>query len=64
MNRLEILAAIIEAFEDFLDDKGIVIDNPEKEDDDFASNIYGTDFGILSDNIETILTNYGMMKGE
>lgn len=64
MNRLDILVDIIEAFEDFLDDKGIVIDNPEKEEDEFASNIYGTDFGNLSDRIETILTGYGLMKGE
>ena len=64
MNRLELLASIIEAFEDFLDEKGIVIENPEKEKDDFASNIYGTDFGSLSDSIETILTNYGLLKGE
>lgn len=64
MNRLEVLTDIIEAFEDFLDDKGIVINNPEKEQSDTASNIYGTDFGELSDSVEAVLIRYGLMKGE
>ena len=38
---------VIELFEDFLDDKGIVIQNDEKEGDPGASNIYGTDYGDL-----------------
>lgn len=64
MNRLELLANIVETFEDFLDEKGIVIDNPEKEEDEFASNIYGTDFGNLCDAIENVLINYDLLKGE
>lgn len=56
--RLEIICDFIETFEDFLDEKGIVIPNDEKEQSpDTASNIYGTDYGILSDRIETLLVN-------
>ena len=56
MERLETISLFIEAFEDFLDEKGIVIPNDEKDDDPDASNIYGTDYGILSDRIEELLT--------
>ena len=60
--RLETLGCIIELFEDFLDEKGIVIPNDEKEQDpDSASNIYGTDYGILSDRLEHLLIRLGMM---
>lgn len=62
--RLETIAQFIETFEDFLDEKGIVIPNDEKEESpDSASNIYGTDYGILSDRIEELLVRYGVLKG-
>ena len=60
--RLETLGCIIELFEDFLDEKGIVIPNDEKDQDpDSASNIYGTDYGNLSDDLEHLLIRLGMM---
>lgn len=63
--RLETICDFIEAFEDFLDEKGIVIPNDEKDQDpDSASNIYGTDYGNLSDRIEHLLIRYGVLKGE
>lgn len=52
--------AIIEAFEDFLERRGINIENPEKEEDpEGASLIYGSDFGELQDEIEAILYSAG-----
>lgn len=52
--------AIIEAFEDFLERRGINIENPEKEEDpEGASLIYGSDFGELQDAIEYILYSAG-----
>lgn len=64
--QLEILCEIIEAFEDFLDDRGIVIKNDDKdyaiksgEDPDSISNIYGCDYGELEDAIRPILENIG-----
>lgn len=62
--RLEDLALIIETFEDFLEEKGIDIPNPERDDDPCGSLIYGTDYGILSDRIESLLVQLGMMERE
>ena len=57
---LETECAIIEAFEDFLERRGITIDNPEKEEaGEDASLIYGSDYGELQDEIETILYSAG-----
>ena len=62
--RLETICDFIEVFEEFLDEKGIVIPNDEKEQDPDASNIYGTDYGILSDMLEPLLIRYGVLKEE
>ena len=60
--RLESLACIIELFEDFLDEKGIVIPNDEKDQEpESASNIYGTDYGNLEGQLEHLLIRLGMM---
>ena len=62
--RLELIAPIIEIFEDFLDDKGIVIENDEKAESEGPANIYGTDWGNLCDRIEYYLIKIGVLKGE
>ena len=62
-NRLETISLFIEVFEDFLDEKGIDVPNDEKEQSDCPSTIYGTDYGILSDRIETLLVRLGYMEG-
>lgn len=60
--RLSFLADVVEVFEDFLDRRGIVIPNEDKEEDEGASNIYGCDFAELSDNVEEVLIKYGFLK--
>lgn len=62
--RMETIAQFIDIFDDFLDEKGINIENPERDDDPCASNIYGTDYDILSDRIEELLVRLGYMKKE
>ena len=62
--RLTNLSLIIELFEDFLDEKGIVIPNDEKDQDPDASNIYGTDYGNLECRLEDLLIRLGMMEKE
>ena len=62
--RLEDLALIIETFEDFLEEKGIDIPNPERDEDPCGSLIYGTDYGNLSDRIEDLLIRLGYMEKE
>ena len=49
------IVSIIELFEDFLDERGIKIENPEKEESENPSTIYGTDFGELFEGIKDIL---------
>lgn len=64
MNRVETISLFIEAFEDFLDERGIQIPNDEKEQDPYASTIYGTDFGQLYSQIEELLISLGMIEKE
>ena len=59
----ELVAQIIEVFEDFLDDRGIVLHNEEKTDSgDNAANIYGTDYGELQSGVEWVLNEWGLLK--
>lgn len=55
-----LLKAIIETFEDFLEEKGIDIPNPDKEDDSGASIIYGMDFGCLLGELRDTLSYFGI----
>jgi hypothetical protein len=60
--KAEFVGQIIDIFEDFLEEKGISIDNPEKEDDpDNAAIIYGSDYGALQDQLEAMLRNWGLI---
>lgn len=60
--RLETIAQFIDIFDDFLDFKGVDIPNDERNQDPCASNIYGTDYGWLSDRIESLLINLGVLN--
>lgn len=62
--RLEILSSFIEIFEDFLEKRGIDVPNDEKEDDPYASTIYGSDYGELESGIEDLLIRLGMIDKE
>ena len=47
---------IIEIFENFLEKKGVKIENPERESDgDNTAIIYGTDYGNLEQEINDFL---------
>lgn len=67
-DKLEFLGQIIDIFEDFLDEKGVKIDNPDRDRDAIGdaacsdTNIYGCDYGYLSDRIESTMTNWGFFK--
>ena len=61
-NVQEFICEIIEHFEDFLEEKGITIENLEKqeainngEDPESICNIYGSDYGWLQSEIEASL---------
>ena len=57
-----LITDILEAFESFLEEKGIDVPNSEKDDDPEASTIYGSDYGDLCDKVEAILKSYGIDK--
>ena len=60
---MRICMDIIETFEYFLDERGIVIENSEKQQDpDGACNIYGSDYGELETAIGDILYSYGLVE--
>lgn len=62
----EFVGQIIDIFEDFLDDKGVRIENPEyyedpnNDPDEIPANIYGSDYGYLQTRIEDTLRNWGL----
>lgn len=63
--RLEFLARIIDEFEEFLDDRGIELQNPDKtyamddgQDPDEIATIYGDDFAELEDRIMDVLKSW------
>lgn len=60
---LEFIGQIIDIFEDFLDDRGIKINNPEHQKEDDEAIIYGSDYGELQDKIENILKWWDLIGG-
>ena len=61
---MEFCMDIIECFEDFLDRRGIVLENEDKEEDDDASNIYGMDYAELEEGISDIAYKWKLVKEE
>lgn len=55
---------VVEEFEAFLDEKGIILNNPEKSEDENASNIYGGDFDELMDKVTDPLKDLAEACGE
>ena len=58
----EFIACIIDGFEDFLDSKGIRIQNADRDRDDpgNTANIYGMDFADLFGTIKDTCSNFGI----
>ena len=55
MKNTELARAIVEVFEDFLDERGIDIPNPDKVQSEGPCVIYGTDYGELVDRVAAVL---------
>lgn len=58
----EMVGQIIDIFEDFLEEKGIDIENPEKIQAEDACILYGTDYGKLQSAIEETLINWKLAE--
>lgn len=55
---------IIDVFENYLDEKGIVIDNPEKEGVDDPANIFGDEYGNLETEVNKVLIRWKIITKE
>lgn len=60
--KAELIGQIIDAFEDFLELKGITIENDDKTGEEGEAIIYGGDYDELASGIEAILTDAGMLR--
>ncbi len=62
----DIIDTIIDTFENFLDDKKVYIENPERDAEDASNcaNIYGDDYDRLADDIRRIYISNGINVGD
>lgn len=62
-DREEFLGQTIDIFEDFLDEHGIKIENPErdKDDDDNNTNIWGNDYDELAEELRCLFEYWGII---
>lgn len=65
-DRMEMLGCFIDIFEDWLEEKGITVEdipNEEREEDeDNSTIIYGSDYDLLTSKIESVLINSGILN--
>lgn len=68
-NMPEFIGQIIDTFEDFLEEKGVTLNNPEideaiadGQDSESCAIIYGTDYGDLQDGLESLFENWGIIQ--
>jgi hypothetical protein len=63
-DRMELIGQFIDVFEDFLDEKGIVIPNEDRDNDpgEEHANIYGDDYDWLQGGIEDTLTAWHILE--
>lgn len=54
----EFAGQLMDVVEDFLESKGVVIENPEKTDSDDPAIIYGTDYDTLMAGFTGIIKNW------
>lgn len=59
-DRTEFIGQIIDLFEDFLELRGVWIENPERVGEPGEAIIYGTDYGELQIGIAETLDNWGV----
>lgn len=67
-NKQEFVAQLIENVESFLENKGVILENLEKqeaiddgEEPDCIANIYGSDYGELQTGFEDIMENWKLV---
>lgn len=63
-DKCELIGCIVDIFEDFLEEKGIKIPNEERDENNSEAIIYGMDYGILSEQIESTLRAWDLIGDE
>jgi len=68
-DRAEFFGQIIDIFEDFLAEKGIEIENDEREDygaedDEELAIIFGSDYDYIRDRLTEMMTRWGIAEGD
>lgn len=60
----EFIGRLVDIVEDFLCDKGVMIDNPERDEDDVedAAIIYGDDYDALADEFRYVMRAYHFLS--
>ena len=59
----EFLGQVIDVFEDFLEEKEVALDNPDRDGKD-AAILYGTDYGDLQDRLTSLVESCGLVEPE
>lgn len=57
---LEFIGQIIDIFEDFLEEREVTLPNDEREQDEYAAIIYGTDYDQLQTELIDTMWNWGI----
>ena len=60
IDRSEFYGNIIDIFEDFLGERGVIIPNEEKCGSLSSAIIYGSDYGDLKDELEKMMKNWSV----
>ena len=61
-DKAEFLGQIIDIFEDFLEERGVMFPNDERDQDpDNAAIIYGADYGDLQDELTALMIGWDLM---
>jgi hypothetical protein len=63
-DKCELIGCIVDIFEDFLEEKGVKIPNEERDENNSEAIIYGMDYGILSEQIESTLRAWDLIGDE
>lgn len=63
-DKCELIGCIVDIFEDFLEEKGVKIPNEERDKNNSEAIIYGMDYGILSEQIESTLRAWDLIGDE
>lgn len=61
-DKCEFIGQIVDIFEDFLEEKGINIPNEDRDENGSEAIIYGDDYGIISEQIESTLRAWDLLE--